>query len=110
MLTKFLSRYRDGYELDGRVWIPGRSARLLSIPSSQFAAHPASYKMGIGGPFPGSKAAGIPLNPPSSQLPGADTTVQLVADVPSGPSLYSVFHYANLKKQQGHEADHSQSV
>jgi hypothetical protein len=40
----------------------------------------------------------IPLNSPSSQSPGAGTIGQLVADVPSGPSLDSTPspHYANL--------------
>jgi hypothetical protein len=37
----------------------------------------------------------IPPNSPSSQSPGAGTIGQLVADVPSGPSLDSTTHYAN---------------
>jgi hypothetical protein len=40
----------------------------------------------------------IPPNSPSSQSPGAGTIGQWVADVPSGPSLDSTPHSANLKK------------
>jgi hypothetical protein len=38
----------------------------------------------------------IPPNSPSSQSPGASTIGHYVADVPSGPSLDSTPHYANL--------------
>jgi hypothetical protein len=51
MLMKLLSRYIEGYGLDGRCWIPVRDTRFLSIPSVQSGcgAHPVSYKMGTGG-------------------------------------------------------------
>jgi hypothetical protein len=39
----------------------------------------------------------IPPNSPSSQSPGAGTIDQIVADVPSGPSLDYTSHYTNLK-------------
>jgi hypothetical protein len=40
----------------------------------------------------------IPPNSPSSQSPGARTTGELLANVPSGPSLDSTPHY---KKKKG---------
>jgi hypothetical protein len=39
-----------------------------------------------------------PNSPPSSQSPGAGTIGHSVADVPSGPSMYSTPHYANKKQ------------
>jgi hypothetical protein len=40
----------------------------------------------------------IPPNSPSSQSPGVGTIGQLLADVPSGPSLDSILHYENKEK------------
>jgi hypothetical protein len=47
----------------------------------------------------------VPPNSPSSQSPGAGTIGQLVADVPSGPSLDSCPHYANVEKHQYHTTE-----
>jgi hypothetical protein len=46
------------YGLDNRGSIPDRGRRFFSSPYVQTGsgAHPASYPMGTGGPFPGGKA------------------------------------------------------
>jgi hypothetical protein len=46
----------------------------------------------------------IPSNSPSSQSPEAGTIGQEVADVPSGPSLDSTPHYANVIKNNNNNA------
>jgi hypothetical protein len=53
---------------DGRGSIPGRGGRIFPLACVQTGsgAHPASYTMGTGGPFPGAKARDVDHSPPSS--------------------------------------------
>jgi hypothetical protein len=48
-----------GYELDGQGSIPGKGKNCSLLHSVQTGseAYPASYPMGTGGSFPGSKSA-----------------------------------------------------
>jgi hypothetical protein len=57
-----------GFGLDGPGSIPGRGKifLLLHIVQAGSGVHPASYLMGIGSSFPGSKAAEASSSYPSS--------------------------------------------
>jgi hypothetical protein len=54
-----LNRHSDG--LDDRRWIPvrGTDVSLLHRAQTGFEAHPTFFLMGTGGPFLGSKGAGV---------------------------------------------------
>jgi hypothetical protein len=44
------------YGLDDRGSIPHRGRGFFFQPQTGYGAHPASYPVGTGGPFPGGKA------------------------------------------------------
>jgi hypothetical protein len=81
-------------------WLPTAATRVCSrvwsstICGGQSAAGPGFLRV-LRVPLPF-----IPPNSPSSQSPGAGTIGQLVADVPSGPSLDSTPHYENKKSRR----------
>jgi hypothetical protein len=62
--------YRLSYGLDSRGSIPGRGKRFFLLHSVQTGsgAHPSSYPMSTGGPFPGVKHQGCEADrsPPTS--------------------------------------------
>jgi hypothetical protein len=75
-------------------WFPTAVARVRARVCSSGAG--AGFLRVLRFPLP----IFIPPNSPSSLSPGAGTIGHSVADVPSGPSLNSTPHYANLKKKK----------
>jgi hypothetical protein len=80
-------------------WLPTAGARFRApVWSSGICGEQSGAGAGFPRVFRFPLPIFIPPNSPSSQSPGAGAIGQLVADMPSEPSLDSTPHYANIKK------------